>query len=197
MKMKQIKLINLIVIGLALTFVIAGCKKTPGPITPLPGRAGKAPKGPGPGAIIEPGKATGAEEGPSGIALRDERGHIGWQEDTTAFDSETVYFDFDSSAIKSSERSKIEKVASYLKEHSAHAVKIEGHCDERGTEEYNRALGERRALAIREYLVHTGISPDRIETISYGEDRPVDPGHNEEAWRKNRRGVFILLTPPK
>jgi peptidoglycan-associated lipoprotein len=72
---------------------------------------------------------------------------------------------------------------------------IEGHCDERGTEEYNRALGERRALALREALAKAGVSPDRIRTISYGKDRPVNPGHDESAWAQNRRGEFILLHP--
>ncbi len=113
------------------------------------------------------------------------------------FEADTVYFDFDSSTIKNSEMPKIERVADYFKSNPSHAVKVEGHCDERGTEEYNRSLGERRALAIREHLVRAGIAPNRIETISYGEDRPADPEHNEAAWKKNRRGVFVLLTPPK
>ena len=73
---------------------------------------------------------------------------------------------------------------------------IDGHCDERGTEEYNRALGSRRALAVRKVLVEYGISPDRIRTRSWGEDKPVDPAHNEAAWAKNRRAEFILLLPP-
>jgi len=113
------------------------------------------------------------------------------------FEADTVYFDFDSAAIKTNEKAKIETVAAYLKGNSSQAMKIEGHCDQRGTEEYNRALGERRALAVREALVRAGVAPDRIETISYGEDRPADPGNTEAAWKKNRRGVFVLLSPPK
>ena len=74
---------------------------------------------------------------------------------------------------------------------------IEGHCDERGTEEYNRSLGERRALALRESLAAMGIDPMRIRTISWGEDKPVDPGHDESAWKKNRRGEFVLMLPKK
>ncbi len=69
---------------------------------------------------------------------------------------------------------------------------IEGNCDERGTEEYNRSLGERRALALREALSNAGIDPQRIRTISYGKDKPADPGHDESAWAKNRRGDFVL-----
>ena len=75
------------------------------------------------------------------------------------------------------------------------ALLIEGHCDERGTEEYNRALGERRADGLREALVKQGVSADRIATRSFGKDKPVDPGHNEAAFSKNRRGEFILLHP--
>jgi peptidoglycan-associated lipoprotein len=73
-------------------------------------------------------------------------------------------------------------------------IQIEGHCDERGTNEYNLALGERRANSTRNYLISLGISPDRISTISYGEERPLDPGHNEEAWAKNRRAHFVILS---
>ena len=196
MKMKRTKFFNLLVIGLALTCVVAGCKKNPGSITPLPGRAGKAPEAPGPGGIMEPEKST-TTESPSGIALPDQPGHAGWTEDAKMFEADTVYFDYDSSAVKASEKSKIEKVADYFKSNSGHAVKVEGHCDERGTEEYNRSLGERRALAVREHLVRAGIAPERIETISFGEDRPADLGHTESAWKKNRRGVCVLLTPPK
>jgi peptidoglycan-associated lipoprotein len=108
-----------------------------------------------------------------------------------------VYFDYDSSVIKPSEKSKVAAVADYLKSNSANAVKIEGHCDERGTEEYNRSLGERRALALREELVGLGTDAARVDTISYGKDRPASPGHDEAAWKMNRRGGFIVLTPPK
>ncbi len=122
--------------------------------------------------------------------------HEGWLEDAQALKAETVYFDFDSSVIKASEKPKVSAVADYLKANSAKAVRIEGNCDERGTEEYNRALGERRALAVREELIRLGIDPTRADTISYGKDRPVDPGHDESAWRKNRRDDFIVLSPP-
>jgi peptidoglycan-associated lipoprotein len=74
---------------------------------------------------------------------------------------------------------------------------VEGNCDERGTEEYNRSLGERRALAGREQLIGLGIDSGRVDTLSYGEDKPLSDGHNESAWKQNRRDDFILLTPPK
>ena len=86
-------------------------------------------------------------------------------------------------------------VAEALSNNPENKILVEGHCDERGTEEYNRALGERRALSIRDILVEKGISPDRIRTMTFGEDRPADPSLSETTYRLNRRGEFVLLTP--
>ncbi|MBN1670120.1 MAG: peptidoglycan-associated lipoprotein Pal [Kiritimatiellae bacterium] len=105
---------------------------------------------------------------------------------------ENVYFDFDKAQIKPEESGKVEAVARYLKSHPALGLIVEGHCDERGSNEYNMALGERRALAVRAYLIGLGIDGARVQTKSYGEESPVDPGHNEEAWRVNRRAEFVL-----
>lgn len=102
-----------------------------------------------------------------------------------------VLFDFDSARIKPSEYSKLEAVAAALKGNNKKLL-IEGHCDERGTAEYNRALGERRAMAAREELVKLGIDPRRISTVSYGSERPVDPNHDETAWARNRRCEFLI-----
>ena len=118
-----------------------------------------------------------------------------FNQDRSQFREQTVYFDFDKSTIKSSEQSKIQAVASFLKSEQRMMIEIEGHCDERGTAEYNRSLGERRALAVREYLISLGVAGERATTISFGEDRPADPGHGEAAWAKNRRGEFVLLRP--
>jgi peptidoglycan-associated lipoprotein len=104
-----------------------------------------------------------------------------------------VLFDYDSARIRPSEDSKLEAVAAYLKANPGKLV-IEGHCDERGTAEYNRALGERRALAARDALVKLGVDASRMSTISYGKDRPVDPGHDETAWAKNRRCEFVVVS---
>ena len=173
----------------------AGCHKRPNNVTPLPGRTGeRTPSEPSAGGIIG-GNQPLPGETPSGFPTGP--GHPGWNEDANMFKSDTVHFDYDSSAVKSGEKAKVAAVGDYLKGNASAAVKVEGHCDERGTAEYNRALGERRALALREALIRLGIDMNRVDTISYGEDRPVDPGHEESAWRKNRRGEFILLTPPK
>jgi peptidoglycan-associated lipoprotein len=98
-----------------------------------------------------------------------------------------VYFEFDKSQLLPREKESLKENAAWLSAHPKVKVLIEGHCDERGTREYNLALGERRALSVRAYLASLGIDSQRLFTISYGEDRPLDPGDNEEAWAKNRR----------
>jgi len=195
--MKFRKPVTLFVFAISAVIPFTGCKKRPGFLTPLPGsRAGqvKEPETAGP---IGPTVPKDGDITSSGIKSNDPGSHQGWIENADVFKSDTVHFDYDSSVIKSSEKEKVSRVADYLKSNSSGAVRVEGNCDERGTEEYNRSLGERRALAIREELVRLGIDATRVDTISYGEDKPVDPGHDESAWRKNRRGDFILLTPPK
>lgn len=104
-----------------------------------------------------------------------------------------IHFAFDSYQIESSEEEKIKEVADYLKRNRHLRLIVDGHCDERGTREYNLSLGERRALAVRAYLIGVGIEPERIQTRSFGEDQPLDPGHNESAWRLNRRAEFKLM----
>lgn len=114
-------------------------------------------------------------------------------EDAKALRAETVYFDYDKATVKGSEVPKVQRVASFLKSDKAVSLRVEGNCDERGTEEYNRSLGERRALAIRELLINEGVAPERVTTVSFGEDKPIEQGHDEAAWAKNRRGDFVVL----
>lgn len=109
------------------------------------------------------------------------------------FEDEPIYFDFDKSFIKPEYRTILMRKADFLKTNPAIAIRIEGNCDERGTNEYNLALGERRANSAREFLMSLGISPDRIETLSYGEERPLALGHNEQAWSQNRRDDFVIV----
>lgn len=111
----------------------------------------------------------------------------------TSVKYDAVLFDYDSAQIRESERTKLEAVADYLKKNPGVGVIIEGHCDERGSAEYNLALGERRALAARDYLVGLGIDGANIQTKSYGEEMPFNPGHDESAWRLNRRDEFIFF----
>ncbi|HOK79552.1 MAG TPA: peptidoglycan-associated lipoprotein Pal [bacterium] len=103
-----------------------------------------------------------------------------------------IYFDFDKYNIKISEQGKLQTLADYLKKNPQVSILIEGHCDERGTDEYNLVLGEQRALSTRNFLIGLGISPKRLYTISYGEAKPADPEHNEQAWAKNRRCEFKI-----
>jgi peptidoglycan-associated lipoprotein len=105
-----------------------------------------------------------------------------------------IHFDFDKYDIRPGDAEILKENASLLAKYPIGKVQIEGHCDERGTIEYNLALGERRSNSTKNYLISLGISKDRISTISYGEERPLDPGHNEEAWAKNRRAHTILLS---
>ncbi len=103
-----------------------------------------------------------------------------------------IYFDYDKSALKAEAKAQLEKSANWLKKNPKVNCQVEGHCDERGTNEYNLALGERRALAARRYLVSLGINPDRLFTISYGEERASVEGHDESAWKFNRRDEFKI-----
>jgi peptidoglycan-associated lipoprotein len=105
-----------------------------------------------------------------------------------------IHFDFDRYNIRPGDASILRENAALLKKYPNIKIQIEGHCDERGTVEYNLALGERRANSAKNYLVSLGISPARISTISYGKERPLDPGHNEEAWAKNRRAHTIITS---
>jgi peptidoglycan-associated lipoprotein len=103
-----------------------------------------------------------------------------------------VRFDFDKYDLKPEARETLKKLGDYLTVNKGATVLIEGNCDERGTVEYNLALGEKRAVSAMKYLVSLGVSKDRVKTISYGKERPLDPGHNEEAWAKNRRDHFVV-----
>jgi peptidoglycan-associated lipoprotein len=104
-----------------------------------------------------------------------------------------IYFDYDKSAIRDDAKPVLEANAAWMKKFPSVKILIEGHCDERGTEEYNLALGERRAKAAEDYLVTLGIASDRMKIISYGKSQPVDPGHNEAAWQLNRRDQFLII----
>jgi peptidoglycan-associated lipoprotein len=105
-----------------------------------------------------------------------------------------IHFDFDKYEVSRGDEEVLKENAAWLKKNPKAKVQAEGHCDERGTVEYNLALGERRATHTKQYLVSLGVASDRISTISYGKERPLDTGHNEEAWAKNRRVHFVVLS---
>ena len=112
--------------------------------------------------------------------------------DTLATIGNTVYFSYDSAALDGNSKGTLFRQAAFLNANPALTVTIEGHCDERGTREYNLALGERRAAAARDYLLAQGVDPARIKVISYGKERPAMAGSNEESWAKNRRAATVL-----
>jgi len=188
-------------LGLALMLAAAGCRKSPYDTNAIHGQrypvGNVGPTGEQPinrGPVYSPHDFSNHA---TMIPLVDMTNHMGWMEDHESLKADTIYFDFDKSVVRAAEISKIQGVVNYLKSHPNAAVRVEGNCDERGTEEYNRSLGERRALAGREKIVSSGISASRVDTVSYGLDHPVDTGHNEAAWSKNRRDDFTVLTPPR
>ena len=135
-----------------------------------------------------------APEGEVSIAQREQSQAMGGAAQPANVPSQfgIVYFDFDKSNIKPEFADTIKANAKKLMDDPSMKVTIEGHCDERGTNEYNLALGQRRAEAVRKALIAAGVAAGQLDTISYGEERPVDLGHNEEAWAKNRRSVLTL-----
>lgn len=133
----------------------------------------------------QPAQVSSAPSTPSGPPA-------GSNEDLVVNVGDRVFFDFDKSEIRSDAADTLNKQAAWLKKYPNNVIVVEGHCDERGTREYNLALGERRANAVREYLISVGVSANRIETISYGKERPEVVGSNESAWGQNRRGVTVV-----
>ena len=207
--MKRSIFCKFFLLSLALAISVTGCKSLNKPVTPIP--AGRKdvrnpdpnpPIGPGGGLGAGAGTTTGAgindpnANGGGGIPLSGELDpELNMIKDAEIFKADTVYFEFDRATVKASEKTKLEHVGSALKGTPANKLLVEGHCDERGTEEYNRSLGERRALALREALISGGADGQRIVTRTYGKDRKVDTGASEAAHAKNRRGEFVVLRP--
>lgn len=150
--------------------VLAACSSTPPP----------APPPPGPPVMGGPGGVSGSRFGP------------GSQQDLAATAGDRVFFAFDSSDISSEVQQILQRQAEWLRRYPNVSVTIEGHCDERGTREYNLALGERRAAAAKNVLIAAGIPGSRISTISYGKERPIVPGSSEDAYAQNRVAITTV-----
>lgn len=155
------------------------------PVTAQKEPPSKAEEAPAP-APMEPAPSRMPEEPPA-------KSREGEGEAAAVEQLKDIHFEFDKYDIRPDARPILESNASWLKENPQAKIQIEGHCDERGTVEYNLALGDRRAKSTRDYLISLGADPKQLSTISYGEEKPLDPGHNEEAWAKNRRGHFVVL----
>jgi peptidoglycan-associated lipoprotein len=110
---------------------------------------------------------------------------------------EAIQFGYDSALLPPKEVTKLEKAGQYLLDNPNRVMNVDGHCDERGSNEYNLSLGEQRAQALRKFLIDLGIDGSRIQTRSFGKEKPLDPGHNEAAWTKNRRGEFVVYITKK
>jgi len=176
---------------LLLLVTLGACKSTKAPSkaapTPTPSAAGKTPTAGIEEEIV--GEPTAEplvseevrEELPEDLALLNAGGYL-----------EDIFFDTNLYDIKPEYRDALARNAAWLQQHRTIQILIEGHCDERNTREYNLALGERRAAAVRDYLIFLGVAPERLRTISYGEEKPFEIGGGEEAWRLNRRAHFVI-----
>ena len=188
--MRHRNTVLIVLLMLTLVFSIAGCKKKPAQTEPAPPVEATPPPPPPPPrppqTEVEPDfpPQPFVEEKPDINTLI-----TNWNRSGVL---QTVYFGYDSSDLSDSGRRTLRSNADWLKSHPDVAVLVEGNCDERGTIEYNLALGEHRADAVRSYLASLGLSRTRVRIITYGEERPIDPGHNEAAWAKNRRAAFVV-----
>lgn len=187
----RIRQIAALVAALVLAGTLGACaKKTPPvarPTNPPPPSAGstRPPAPPEPVAEPEPVPPEPAVEDISSRDIDDINKNSPFQ---------PVFYALDSSEVDAAAQQTLNANAEILKKYPTWVITIEGHADERGTAEYNLALGERRALAARNYLVSLGIAADRLRTVSYGKEFPFDPGHDEAAWAKNRRAQFVVTS---
>ncbi len=171
--------------GVALLFVM-GCAqqtvKTDEAMTSAAGRSGS-----------QAGAKTGGRSEGSMTEAERSRRRAEFKSGIASLEADRIHFDFDKSSIRPDMRPILDRKAQFLLKFPTVRIQIEGHCDERGTVQYNIALGHRRSQSSRDYLVSLGVSFSRIDTVSYGKERPSDPRHNEEAWFKNRRAKFNVI----
>ena len=190
--MKAIRSLALLAVSAALVTAVACGKKNPpvarpAPPPPVPTATTAPPRPPAPPEPVREPIVVPPEP------VRDDAISSASLDDLNKNSPlKPVYFELDSSDLSTANQKALDENAALLKRYASWAVTVEGHCDERGTAEYNLALGERRALAARAYLVSLGIAADRLRTVSYGKEFPFDPGHEETAFAKNRRAHFVI-----
>lgn len=163
----------------AAVLLLAACQTAPEQTKSTAGKGAAA------GAAAAPPAAAAEQGGMPGVTP-------GTQADLVANVGDRVFFDFDKSDIRADQRQRLDAWADWLQKYPQITAVIEGHCDERGTREYNLALGERRASAAKNYLAAKGVDAKRLQTISYGKERPAVLGSNEAAWAQNRRDVMVV-----
>lgn len=182
---------SLMVMVVLLAVVVGACsKKTPPVARPMPPpmpatEAAPPPPPPPPSPVAEPVPVPP-------MPMEDTIGSKSLDDLNRESPLQPLFFELDSSEVSVAGQAVMQANAEILKKYPAWQITIEGHCDERGTAEYNLALGERRALAARTYLVSLGIPADRVKTVSYGKEFPFDAGHDDAAWQKNRRAHFVI-----
>jgi peptidoglycan-associated lipoprotein len=172
-------------LAILLVFSLAvSCKKKPKEVPPPPPQTQEQPKVEKvePPVVSEP-KLTEEE-----LFLQKSLDQINREKPLGA-----IYFDYDKALVRDDARGTLDTNAAWMKKFKTAKVLIEGHCDERGTEEYNLALGEKRAKATQDYLLSSGVAADRMKIISYGKSQPINPGHDESAWQMNRRAQFLVI----
>ena len=186
-----------IVLMLLLAFTAACAKKKPATVASGPPPAATAPA-PAPAATPPPPAPRPAERVEDSVPVpaisEDTIGNRSLEDLNRDSPFKPAFFDLDSSDLDDAGRAIVSANADIMKRYPTWVVTVEGHCDERGTAEYNLALGEKRAVAVKTYLVALGVSPDRLRTVSYGKEFPFDTGHTESAWSKNRRAHFVITS---
>ena len=182
---KRISLLAL----LALVVLIPACAKDEPP-APAPQPVAPPAPAPEPRRDVTPPEAGEWEAADVG----EEQSFLSAEEINARKLLRTIFFDYDRAEIRGDQRATLQANADWLRDHPNVRVLVEGHCDERGTREYNLALGNQRAQATRDYLISLGINANRIETISYGEENPLVMGEGEQFWSQNRRGEFVAVT---
>lgn len=191
---KILWLMLIVIISVGLAFSVSGCAKKKVTAEEEMGAVVEE-TAPGPGEAgyekIYEEAMTAKEESLEAQAVMEKEPEV--LEGRTSAPLLPIYFDFDKSNIRENQRDRIKKNAAFLKENKVVRARIEGNCDERGTNEYNMALGERRAISAKKYLVNLGIHEDRMHTISYGEEKPLLYGHDEYSWAQNRRDDFVMV----
>lgn len=189
------KRLHVLTIALVVLMIGAGCKKTPATTpapapNPFPGATTARPS-PAP-VTTEPPPAPPVIPADPAVVSSDPLTSASIEAINKDSPLKPVFFAYDSDALDEIARNTMAANADVLKKYASWIITVEGHCDERGTAEYNLALGDRRALAVKNYMVSLGIPAERIKTVSYGSEFPFVPGHDEQAWSQNRRAHFML-----
>ena len=186
--MKHAATVGRLLLALFVALAVGACAKKTVPVMDgagaAAGAAGSGAAGTGPMGMTE--------EKWRELGLNTEAERQAFMRDSESFQNDDVLFDYDSYTLREDAKKKIDQKVAFMKRYAKVRVTIEGHCDERGTNEYNLALGERRAASVKQYMTNSGVAAERLTTVSYGEERPVATGHDEASWARNRRAHFVL-----